>query len=419
MLANFDENQKMKVHLIRHKDLGKTRFNNILTSLNFKKNKKKTNPINFLGHCTDPSIDMDIIDHENEEYQSMIKRTQDEQSVDPLYPDDFNHYFNVCNEIRQRDGIVKDDICILLTNELNSNNFFGWCDDDLKNIFIQTSQWELIFGNECQYDFAVMYEINAWILRSLAFENRNQMRLSIGRKNEGLVMDLCRSKEEIATKMKTADISSKLLNQLSEINKEKYLELSFIINQFERIRFGVISRDNSKILSTPVTLRFTNDNHDKHFIVVEEFGNMDLGLELSLRVIYRLLLQHEKGIHYDNMSEHKQEIYNLYYIENANKRLTLTLLTTIKNVFDISYSQEERDEYSIVLDEDNSELEFNDNLELNYTVENTKKLFNENVSKINEILKEKIPPKVVQDYLIVSKNNVYSINLDRSLVEYD
>lgn len=409
----------MKVYIIRSTDLGKVRFNNIISSLNYRSNKKRTNPIYYQGICVDSKIDVDIIESDNENYHLLTKRLQDEDDINPLCPDDFNHFFETCDDIRRRENIEENDICILLTNELNTNNFFGWCDDRIKNIMIQTSQWELIFGDDCQYDFAVMYEINAWILRSLFFLNLQHMRLAIGRSHNGDVMDFCVNKEQISIKMRTADISSRLLNQLSQRSMEKYPQISFIIDQFERIRLALLNREKSIFWTTSVTLKFTHDINNNHFIAVEEFGNMNLGLDLSERVIYRLFLQIEEGIHYDNMGLYKKEIYRLFCIESSTKRLTLTILSTIKNIFDVSYTNQERDGYSIVIDKNKEEdLDGSEENELTITVGNTKKNFNEKISKINTTLKRSIPSGIVNDYLIHNNKNKYKVNLDRTLIMY-
>jgi hypothetical protein len=99
--------------------------------------------------------------------------------------------------------------------------------------------------------------------------------------------------------------------------------------------------------------------------------------------------------------------------------LTLTILTTIKNIFDVSYTNEERDEYSIVIDKNKEEdLDGFEENELNITVGKPKKNFNEKISKINTTLKRSIPSGIVNDYLIHNNKNKYKVNLDRTLILY-
>ncbi len=405
----------MKVYLLRDKDLSKSRFNKILTTLNFKSDKRKKNQIFYEGICVDSNVDIELIDTNNEIYLLTTKNLQESDEIIPLYPKDFHRFYKICKTIREREKIDENDLCILLTNELNKNNFFTWCDHSMKNIMIQTSQWEFIFEKENQYDFAVMYEINAWILRSFFFRDLAHMKYYINSNNKGEIMDLCINKQEMSIKMKTAEISARLLDKLTTKNPEKYPQVKFVREQFEKIRLALLDRDNSKFWIIPVTLRFTYDKKNNHYVVVEEFGDKKLPFDLADRVIYRLLLENEDGIHYDNFNQHKKEIYNLFCSETTVNRSTITILTTIKNQFNISYSADEMERYNIVFDNEN-----NEDKEVNNT-SNNKKAFNERISDINIALKNAIPSGIVQNYLInnVGKKNKYKINLDRNLVKYD
>ena len=406
----------MNVYLIRDKNLGKERFNNIVTTLNFRADKDKSNSVNFIGICVDSSIDIDTMDRRSDEYISMTKSLQEGQEIKPLHRQGFDEFFKICHTIRRRRrNIVLDDLCILLTNQVNNNNFFTWCNSNIRNIFIQTSNWELFFEEDTQSDFPVMYEINAWVLRSITFNSINEMRSSISRSYKGDIMDLCENKEQITLKMRSAYISDNLLNKLAEEKIDKYLQIKFAIDQLERIRVGILNREMSKLFKTYVHLNFKHDINNKHFVVIEEFGNMNLGLDLAERVIYRLLLENNQEIHYLNMNNHKREIYKLYCIESSVNRLTKTILEKILNIFDISYSFQERLEYAIVLD---SKEEDSEDFIIKKTVQDSKAIFNQKISKINKTFRDKIPSGVVNEYLIESNENRYKINLDRSLIRY-
>jgi hypothetical protein len=404
----------MIIYLIRNKDLSKSRFNKILSILNFNGNNKKS-PIKYQGVCLDSSIDEEIIDRNDEIYYLSMKRVQEKEIVNPFNTNDFKRYFDICNEVREREKLDVNHLCILLTNELNQNNFFTWCDFKIRNIFIQTSQWELVFEDGNKFEFAIIYEINAWVLRSFFFENSMILRKAINKRVKGNLMDLCRFKDEMSNKMKTAEIPENLLNQLTENNLDRYPQVNFIREQFENIRLMLLNRDNSKFWFFPVTLRFTHNN-DKNCIVIEELGNKKLDFELSERVIYRLLLEVEEGIHYDNLNLYKKRIYDLFCLETTINKSTCTILSTIKNKFNISFSEEEMERYLIILDDkDILELEYNN------PSSNEKDLFNQKISRINGALNDSIPSGIVQNYRIVNvnKKNKYKIYLDRNLVKYD
>lgn len=404
----------MKVYLIRNVDLSKSRFDKILSTLNFNGENKKS-PIKYYGVCVDPIIDEEIIDRNNEIYYLSTKRIQNDEKINPLHPKDFHRYFTICDSVRKREKIDDNDLCILLTNELNQNNFFTWCDFKIRNIFIQTSQWELVFDYENEYEFAVIYEINAWVLRSFFFENSNILRRSINKRVKGNLMDLCRYKDEMSNKMKTAEIPENLLNQLTENNQDKYPQVKFIKEQFENIRLMLLNRDKSKFWFFPVTLRFTHHNHNP-MVVIEELGNKKIDFDLADRVIYRLFLETEGGIHYDNLNLYKKRIYDLFYLETTINRSTKTTLTTMKNKLNILFSDEEREKYSIVLNEEDVK-----ELESNKLISTEKELFNKRTSAINRTLRNAIPTGIVQNYLIINvdKKNKYKIYLDRNFVKYD
>ncbi len=404
----------MKVYLIRNVDLSKSRFDKILSTLNFNGENKKS-PIKYYGVCVDPIIDEEIIDRNNEIYYLSTKRIQNDEKINPLHPKDFHRYFTICDSVRKREKIDDNDLCILLTNELNQNNFFTWCDFKIRNIFIQTSQWELVFDYENEYEFAVIYEINAWVLRSFFFENSNILRRSINKRVKGNLMDLCRYKDEMSNKMKTAEIPENLLNQLTENNLDKYPQVKFIKEQFENIRLMLLNRDKSKFWFFPVTLRFTHHNHNP-MVVIEELGNKKIDFDLADRVIYRLFLETEGGIHYDNLNLYKKRIYDLFYLETTINRSTKTTLTTMKNKLNILFSDEEREKYSIVLNEEDVK-----ELESNKLISTEKELFNKRTSAINRTLRNAIPTGIVQNYLIINvdKKNKYKIYLNRNFVKYD
>ena len=347
----------MDVYLIRDKSLGKDRFDKIITTLNFRTDKKKSNSIKFIGICVDSNVDIDTMNKRSDEYISMTKCLLEGQVINPRNLKVFDNFFKICNNIRKRQrNIGLDDLCILLTNQLNDNNFFSWCDFNIRNIFIQTSNWDLFFGEDTPSDFPIMYEINAWVLRSIAFKNLNEMKLSINKNFKGDIMDLCENKEQITLKMRSAYISDKLLNKLAEEKMDKYLQIKFAIDNLERIRLGILNRGMCKLFHTPVNLNFTDDINNKHFISIKEFGNLNLGLDLSERVLYRFLLENEGEIHYENMKKFKGQIYNLYCCEVSTKRETETILTSIFNTYNISYTTEERQKYAIVLENENEDF---------------------------------------------------------------
>ena len=98
----------MVVYLLRNKDLSKSRFNKILSTLNFNGNKKKV-IIQYIGICVDSTIDEDVVDINNEDYTLPIKRINEEE-LSPRFSRDFSRYFTICDMVRKREKIEENAI---------------------------------------------------------------------------------------------------------------------------------------------------------------------------------------------------------------------------------------------------------------------------------------------------------------------
>jgi len=406
----------MNVHLVRNSDLGCGTFDNISSYLNYVKDKNKPNPIKFIGHAVDPTKDVDIITDRNE-MASHIKRINTDGT--PYDRNDFKRYFDVCESIRTRDKIASSEIVILLTNQFNTSNYFGYCDDDIKNVFIQCSDWTNIFSEKFNYELAICYETYSWILRHLLFNHRETMRKFVNNNiQKGCVMDNCTNKKDFLLKIRTADVSENLLTRMLENNFSSYPYMYFILQQFERIRLGVLTRERSEIFSTYVTINFDNNNGINCF-TIDEYEGVDLKFDLAERVIYRLILKYPEGIQFENLQDKSKhdEILKLFQEEESTERTEPTVLKSMANTFGFLFNEDENKlHYYIDKSEDENVKKINSTIEKG--IKNAKDSFRQKVSRLNERISRMIPSKLVNEYSINYNKNSrrFYITIDRNYI---
>ncbi|MBM3187029.1 MAG: hypothetical protein FJZ67_12075, partial [Bacteroidetes bacterium] len=167
----------MKVHLIRSKGYPVEDFNNVMNLLN-----KHQGSIEFV-----PSVPIVLPESEREEIYNTkidfekkapppVSMSRDSNSLHFEARISFPHkanvltweqLFNVCNKYRKENFISNDDYVILLNDIPNEKNWFASTDHSMKNMFIQTNDWDWYFGSGTDDRFPISYEIAAWLLRSL------------------------------------------------------------------------------------------------------------------------------------------------------------------------------------------------------------------------------------------------------------
>lgn len=414
-LANFEKRNQMNVHLVRNSDLGCGTFDNIISYLNYVKDKKKQNPIKFIGHAVDPTKDVDII-IDREEMADHIKRINTDGT--PYDRNDFKNYFDVCESIRTRDNITSSEIVILLTNQYNTSNYFGYCDDDIKNVFIQCSDWTNIFTEKFNYELAICYETHSWILRHLLFNHRETMRKFVNNNiPKGCVMDNCTNKKDFLLKIRTADVSENLLTRMLETNFSSYPYMYYILKQFERIRLGVLTRERSEIFSSYVTINFNHNNGNNCF-TIDEYEGVELKFELVQRVIYRLVLNYPEGVQFESLQNESyyNEIISLFDEESSTNRNDRTIYESIEKTFGFYLEEKDQEDPEIKFLGPNTDSEIEKII--NNGIKKSKESFRQKVSKLNECLSRMIPSKLIDQYQIQydDRTRRFTIKLDREYI---
>ena len=198
----------MKVHLLRTKDVGIDIYNDVLNlARSFK------GPIFFESNEEDQLIDhvtsRHVVEKDEFEKQKELSRVSVYSAMHSSYiPYEFpfeepqakwEDFFDLCRAFRNANAINNNEVIILLTATANDKNWFGAVDEDMKNIFIQTSHWNHFFGSSVDARFPICYEIAAWLLRLQMFQQRNEI-VNGGFNTETVVLVACVHNHRIVTR---------------------------------------------------------------------------------------------------------------------------------------------------------------------------------------------------------------------------
>lgn len=288
----FKEN-KMKVHLVRSPEYDQIEFESVLNTL-----QSFGVSINFKGYKDVP------ISYKN---SSEVKN--------------WDEFFGICNETRCSKKIPNGDYLFLLTSYQNSEDYFGFTDETLKNFFIQTSQWEDYFEENIKNQFPICYEIMAWILRSQMYDTKEEIVNHAHQQAKGCIMDFCDDKIDIALKMRTADVCNKCLHTIGERNIKTDI-VGQVFNLMEGIRKSLLFRERFEILNHLTRLNFKLYFNQK--IRLTDIENQKVPLNVIETAIYVLFLKHPEGISLSSIFEFKNEFIELYQrIKGENERSKL------------------------------------------------------------------------------------------------
>lgn len=363
----------MNVHLVRSKELSVLKFNRVIDYLNLTKGD-----ISFKGIYEEPLSEEE--QEQEEELSDRIKMTLEDNT--PRNKEDMTPFFEKCEDYRKQHKIPNQELVILLTDQKNSSNFLGYVSDDMKNVFIQTSNWKYVLGEGYDDVLPICYEIAAWTLRSLIFNREGEMKSRILPKPIGCVMDMCTDVRDFKFKIRTGDIREDVL----EIIYQKSISPAIInqlISLFEKIRLGVLFRQRSTISLTPTRMELI-DTGKKLYIKFLDLGDELLKLEPIELCIYCLFLKVENGIILKNMGDYRDEFEEIVH--------------------------------SIYIKSDDAKI---DALVEKYTSVFKDGLVNQNINRINTKLTLQLPQPILDQYLIQgNRKDEYGIKLDRTLVNF-
>jgi hypothetical protein len=368
------KNEKMNVYLVRSEEMPIGKYNQVAEYLN-----QFDGPIKFNYDIEEVPENEEEIFEQNVE---LIKYTIGD--YEPKYDEAFNHYFQQCLSFRDEKGNIKSsDLVILLTNQRNENNYFGYCDDLVKNVFIQCSNWNFIFGEEeFNPTLAISYEVIAWTLRSLIFRHKVELTSYVNSIPKGCIMDMCREKKDISFKMRTGDISPAIL-ELIRNRRINPSQTNQLFNGMEKIRSGIIFRERIGVTNNETRLRVQLNRKKLEFVLVD-FGDLSVGFTPVEIIIYLVFLAHPDGFRVQNFGDQPRDV--LY------------------KIFSNVYVKKDDDEIDELISR------YSDGMKVD--------LLYQNIARINRKLTKILPSTIVNKYLIKGeRNGDYKISLNRELVD--
>ena len=349
----------MKVHIIKSPELSSELFtktvellNAIQGSISFSFNKDSV--LNFdkdemLEHTFKDADDFEKLKFSKSESKISFPHSRSQATWPTL--------FGKCASYRQQQRIPKDEFVILLTDIANDKNWFASLDEQMSyNGFIHTAEWSHYI--DCPAQFPIAYEVIALLLQKFMFSGIQELRTSVHNTPIGCVNDMCFQKKEIILKLRTADICRSCMERIKDLLPAPVIHHALQI--MESLRVKMLYAQNFRQESPLSTLKI--NRHNKLFL--PEFGNIEIKLRPLEKALYYLFLDHPDGIFLSSLSDHRQDLYDIYSrlssmgmmqemkgriddMTNALNNSASEKISRIKRVFEEAIGQELAKNYCI------------------------------------------------------------------------
>lgn len=306
-------NHKMKAHLIKSNEVSTELFTKVVGLL-----QAEAGIIEF-SYDSDSIIDF----NEEELYVKEIKtekkfREKDrllscslkESNINFEFPlkretAKWKNLFNKCSDYRLFNKIDSTDFVLLLTDIPNEHNWFASLQEKMSfNGFVHTADWDYFI--DCPAEFPIAYEVIALMLQKHMFDGLYDVRTKVHEKPIGCISDFCANKKEIILKLRTADICRSCMERLK--GKLSMPEIFHALKIMESLRVKMLYAQNFRQESPLSKLIITA----KHKIFLPDFGNIEIKLRPLEKALYFLFLKHPDGIYLSSLSNHREELYEIY-----------------------------------------------------------------------------------------------------------
>ena len=230
--------------------------------------------------------------------------------------------FNKSNQYRKNNRVPNDEFVFLLTDIANKENWFAALDEkNPYNGFIHTDDWDYYIN--CSAAFPVAYEVIALALQKHIFNGLYDLRINVHQSPIGCVSDFCMHKREIILKLRTGDVCEDCIDKIGD--KITPPELHHALQIMSSLREKMLFAQNLKKFS-PLS-KLLIDNRNRIFLV--DFDNIEIKLRPLEKALYFLFLRHNEGIYHSSLSDHRNELYEIY-----SKIATMGDLVEMKNRID-------------------------------------------------------------------------------------
>lgn len=248
----------------------------------------------------------------------------------------WNVIFNVCEDLRNKWPVAKEDFVCLLTNQTNERNWFSAADpQNPRNTFVQTSDWEHYIPADPVYP--ITYEIVALLLQTSMYDGFSDLMANVHYNPIGCMMDFCQDKSDISLKMRTGDICPACQKRIAK-RKINPLLVQQVFRIFNSVREEMLFKQMFTTLEIPSRLEIKGH---ECCILFRDMGGLELQLTPRQKAVFMVYLDHPEGISYNELDDLRPEIAAYYSIFAPN--LTATMLNnSIQELvcFDGAISQE-------------------------------------------------------------------------------
>ena len=304
----------MKIHLVRSPELKIETFHNVVNILH-----QYPGPLEFIaiedggiipGSSQTRTWDNDE-DFKRKEIYEPCYSLANEKSIRFPFEEKMRTWeqlFEHCVLYRAKHRISSSDIVVLLTDDNNDKNWFGGVAPNMKDYFIQTSNWEAYFG-DVDVRFPIAYEVIVWVMRYYMFANNEAVYKGVHHTPIGCIMDFCQNKSQIILKMRTADVCPDCMNVLRDRDISPYISKQFF-TILDGIRASLTFRGRTVLLFEPSKLEISGLMKKIKFT---DIGNLELRLNPKEKTLYLLYLDHPEGIMLNNIQDFRKEVEDYYY----------------------------------------------------------------------------------------------------------
>lgn len=294
----------MNIHLIRESTFIRESFDAVVALLH-----QFPGPVKFISHEAPVEYNDDELTEELwDQERMMTKQTMIyEDSIMPVTQVSWETIFAHCDEARALYHIPANEPVVLLTHYANEFNWFQGADPTgRKNLFVQTSMWDLFLTVDLIYP--VVYQVATIPLKILMYTDFSERRQMAHQTPRSCINDFCGNKAEITMKLRTADICPECI----EIIRQKKIDplitsQTFAILEGIRRQFTYYSTLSGS--SEPARLEV---NYRERTFTLPQLGIL-LPFGPMEKTVYHLFLNHPEGIAYAALpDDHRDELIRLY-----------------------------------------------------------------------------------------------------------
>lgn len=307
---------------------------------------------------------------DNDDQRDLIlKKIKLEENIDISgQGQSFQYFFDEIYRYRNYTyHINNDELVIYLTGEKNDRNFFGWINDEMNSCFINTKIWKQIYNKDVDIIYPISYEILGWVIRSLMFNNSIELYDNAHFNETTCFMDFCENLKKHEIKTKTGEICNECIDRINKRGISKLI-INDIYNSFEKIRTYILNREIYITNPTIKIQKFINDNIQ---FTIPEYGDLIIPFEPKQKTIYWFFLKNDTNISLSSLKNYREEILSIHTLVNVRYG-TEKVIESVDKMLGLSKDK----------------------------VYNGKNEISTVKSKINGRLKEILPKKIVDHYII-------------------